>query len=176
MSPPPPKQPDPATCPAHAGLTTSISDLKGTADGIQTTLTELRVQLAGDLGRYEESIKGAWKEIRELREDVRNEARRDRGDEPTGVREARDREDNQRRLTRDREDDSRTSLSPPGGVFKIPVPKVIVWLAIAVGLAIAAGGWAWGVFNESRAAAAEQRATIESRLAAPAARTSARTP
>lgn len=41
----------------------------------------------------------------------------------------------------------RQSFAPSGGMFKIPVPRVIIWIAFAVGIAVAAGGWAWGLLT-----------------------------
>lgn len=154
MTPPRPPSPAEPVCSAHAALVAGIDDLKGSTKAIQETLTDLRIQLARDLGSYEQSTKGAWKEIRELRADLR---RAGRDDEPTAVRELRDREDALRGRRREREDGARTSIAPGGSVFKIPVPKVIIWIAIAIGFAIAAGGWAWGVFNDSRATSSEER-------------------
>lgn len=119
---------------------------------VEKTLTDLRVQLAGDLKGYEQSIKGAWKEIRDLRADLRSRfpgvgpgagpGVGPRGDEVTGTVSL---------VRREEEDLGR------GATFKIPVPKVIIWIAIAIGLAVAAGGWAWGVLSDSRATDAEQR-------------------
>ena len=43
----------------------------------------------------------------------------------------------------------RQSISPSGSVFKIPVPKVVIWIAVAVGVAVAAGGWVWGFIEDN---------------------------
>lgn len=50
----------------------------------------------------------------------------------------------------------RQSLAPSGSMFKIPVPRVIVWIAVAVGIAVAAGGWAWGLLTRDAPAAAHE--------------------
>lgn len=159
MNPPArsPAPPSEGLCAAHSGIATGIDDLKGTTAGIEKTLTDLRVQLAGDLKGHEQSIKGAWKEIRDLRADLRHRLPGigpgsgpgpgpgfgPRGDESTGnVDPARAREE--------------VDLGR-GSTFKIPIPKVIVWVAIAIGVAVAAGGWAWGVLSDERASDAEQR-------------------
>ena len=40
------------------------------------------------------------------------------------------------------------SIAPGGAVFKIPVPKIVIWLAVGIGIAVAAGGWAWGILRD----------------------------
>jgi hypothetical protein len=151
MSPPRPHTISDPVCGAHAAIAQGIDDLKESATNIQTTLTDLRIQLAGDLTGYEQSVKGAWKEIRDLRQDVRalrsgaptGAAVGPRGDESTGnvdVSRAREEMDLGR-----------------GSTFRIPIPKAIVWIAISIGIAIAAGGWAWGMLQDARASAVEQQ-------------------
>jgi hypothetical protein len=196
---PPKGQPLPASdefCAAHEHLDQTLRKLDGKMDEVGEHLTKIRIALSRveevdervvkvgeqvtdlrvELAHYDESNRGAWKEIKELRDKL--DKKRDRDDEPTGVRETRDREDDSRDRKRDREDRTRDwiSISPNGNgaVFKIPVPKVIVWLAIAVGMAIAAGGWAWGVLRDQAGSqGATERPAVRAPLALPLPRSAA---
>jgi hypothetical protein len=136
-------------------------------DGLMDRMAEIRVGNAETAS----SVAAAWKELTRVRDKVdelpgetdeklvehknacaigditRTEVRlkrervRDRGRELEREAETEEGFDTPARGTRRRE-----SLAPRGHFFKIPVPKLLIYLAIAIGVAVAAGGWAWGLF------------------------------
>lgn len=165
-------------CGAHEGLIGTIaSGFRRMDDGF-TTMNKRMDELFRDLGAREESAKGQGREIGDLKRKMESV--------PVHLAEALDLHSSRcvigdiaevgiktdrRERHRDRQDSFETpprgsrrqSFSPPGSVFKIPVPKVVIWLAVAVGVAVAAGGWAWGFIRDNAKSVVPDRL-----LAAPA--------
>jgi hypothetical protein len=164
----------PDTCAAHRPFERKIDDgfreMRDRFDGVNRRFDDL----FRDLGAREEADKTQGREIAELKRKAEAVPRLiadgiadHRGACAIGdITKTEVRLPESERRSRRREPESydtpergtrRQSIVPSGGVFKIPVPKFVIWLAIGIGVAIAAGGWAYGLLRDEAAEILPQR-------------------